>query len=83
MFDTYEKIKWEAIIKARYEAVGIMMDLDQHLSEAMLADDCWGMAYKDIHELVRILNIIEKTILVVRCRKLEEKEFGKPTKTGK
>jgi len=77
MFDTYDKTKWEAIKEARAHIVECMMAIDEYLTEEGLDKDAWFDAYRFIHKASELWNKLEKTVLVVRCRKLEEKEFGK------
>jgi len=76
-FDEYEKQKWIRIRETRARICAALRSLDDAMSEEMLEIDAWGKAYTLIHGIVNDFSLVEKTVLVVRCRKMEDQEFGK------
>lgn len=81
MFDEYEKQKWERIKDMRSQACLLLGQLDDALTHAYLESDRWLKAYSILRKLVEKFGDLEKTVLVVRCRRLDPGGCGgKPNK---
>jgi len=83
MFDTYEANKFEKMKQVRADIVKNFVELDSFLTEEALDKDEWFKAYQLLNELGRFVNNLEKVVLVIRCRRMDESEFRKHAKTGK
>jgi len=71
MFDVYEKKKWAQIKEVRAKICDLQAKVDDFLTESELDSDQWFDVYHRVNEMTGLVGLLEKIILVVRCRRLE------------